>query len=442
VLHKRHAARATVPGALLAFLLLAGPDPARGQDPAAGKTFSTEEIEQLVAPIALYPDELLAQILMAATYPLEIVEARRWRTAHPELADAALATALEAKEWDASVKSLINLPDVLRMMDERLDWTQKLGNAFLAQEEEVMAAVQRLRKKAQEAGNLQTTDEQRVVVEREWIVIECCDPEVIYIPVYDPLVVYGPWWYPRYPPYRPWPHSYGSVLFSFTRGFFFGITWGYAWGGCDWPRRVVAIDVDRNSHRCPQIDRSRHKRHYEIRTGGRTRDGKGRWEHDPAHRRGVRYADPGSQRRFAPPVSRTAPAREAYRGRETPAARPPTARQPAPRSPTERPPAGGGRATQPRPPAGSRAPGAPTRPPAATERRTPSFPRTGSSPGAFGDYSRRSQVQQQSSRGLASRSSVSRSSDRRSSDRRPSDDRRTPSRGSGRSGGDRDRDRR
>ena len=142
---------------------------------------------------------------MASTYPLEVVQADRWAKQNEGLQGDALTKALEQKNWDPSVKSLVNFPQVLQMMGEELNWTQKLGDAFLAQQEEVMGTVQNLRKKAEAEDNLKTTKEQTVIVEKETqtIIIESADPKVVYVPTYNPTVVYGPWWYPSYPPYVP-----------------------------------------------------------------------------------------------------------------------------------------------------------------------------------------------------------------------------------------------
>src|SRR5512139_2832 len=192
--------------AWLLVLLLAAPPwvIAQGaQGAEESKTFKQEELDQMLAPIALYPDDLLTQILIASTYPLEIVQAARWTTQNKNLKGDALTQALEKQDWDASVKSLVNFPDVLSKMNEQLEWTQKLGDAFLAQQKQVMDTIQNLRKKAQQAGNLKTTEQQKVVVEKETIVIQPANPEVIYVPSYNPTVVYGGWWWPAYPPFPP-----------------------------------------------------------------------------------------------------------------------------------------------------------------------------------------------------------------------------------------------
>jgi hypothetical protein len=164
--------------AVFLALLLGAPQGVIAEGGSENKSFKQEELEQLVAPIALYPDSLMAQILMASTYPLEVVQAGRWAKKNKDLKGDALTAALEQQNWDPSVKSLVNFPQVLDMMSEKLDWTQKLGDAFLAQQKEVMDTVQKLRAKAEAEGNLKTTKEQKVVVEKETqtIVIESSSP--------------------------------------------------------------------------------------------------------------------------------------------------------------------------------------------------------------------------------------------------------------------------
>lgn len=163
--------------------------------------YREEELAQMLAPIALYPDALLSQVLMASTYPLEVIEADRWVRRNPELKDKSLEAALLSEAWDPSVKALCHFPSILALMSERITETTNLGNAFLAQEAEVMDMVQELRAKANAQGNLTTTSEQKVIVEKETIIIEPADPRVIYVPYYDPFYIYGSWWYPAYPPY-------------------------------------------------------------------------------------------------------------------------------------------------------------------------------------------------------------------------------------------------
>ena len=179
--------------AMFLFAVLVCVSAARAQDGAPAPQFKPEELEALVAPIALYPDALLAQVLMASTYPLEIVEAARWSKANPGLKEQALQDALQKQSWDPSVKSLAAFPTVLQMMNDKLDMTQKLGDAFLGQQKDVMAAVQRLRAKAQAAGNLKSGKEQTVASEQDGnstiIKIEPTQPDVVYVPSYSTTVV-------------------------------------------------------------------------------------------------------------------------------------------------------------------------------------------------------------------------------------------------------------
>lgn len=203
---------------LFIIFLLAVPMPVMSQDseeatPSA--IFTKEELAQMLAPIALYPDSLLAQILMASTYPLEVIEADRWIKQNPGLTGSSLDEALKNTNWDPSVQSLCYFPTILGMMSEHITQTTTLGNAFLAQQKDVMDMIQELRAKAQEQGNLQPTTEQEIVVDNGDISIEPSNPEVIYVPEYDPLCVYGPWWYPAYPPY-----FWGPVPISGCLSFF------------------------------------------------------------------------------------------------------------------------------------------------------------------------------------------------------------------------------
>ena len=176
----------------LAVICLALPASLFAQQ-APAKVFKQEELDQLLAPIALYPDDLLTQILMASTYPLEVVQAERWAKQNKSLKGDALKAALEKQTWDDSVKALVPFPDVLTMMSEKLEWTQKLGDAFLAQQKDVMDTVQKLRRKANEAGNLKSSKEQEVKKEGDIIIVEAANPQVVYVPAYNPTVVYGAW---------------------------------------------------------------------------------------------------------------------------------------------------------------------------------------------------------------------------------------------------------
>jgi hypothetical protein len=217
-----------------------------GEKPdAQPSTFSKEQLEQIVAPIALYPDGLLAQILMAATYPLEVVEAARWVQRYPNLKPDKLEAELKNKTWDPSVKSLCGFADVLKRMNDNLDWTQDLGDAFLGQKSELMDSVQNMRRKAYDSGNLKTSKELKITEQPDKIiVIEQAQPEVVYVPTYYPTVVYGAWSYPAYyyPPMYPPPPA-GAAWFGFAAG----VVWGAAiWGGCSWGWGSTNVDIDIN----------------------------------------------------------------------------------------------------------------------------------------------------------------------------------------------------
>ena len=200
-----------------------------------------EQMDQLVAPIALYPDSLVAQILAASTFPEQIVEANRWVQANPNLQGDTLAKAVDQQPWDPSVKALTAFPSVLGNMDKNLSWTSSLGDAYYNQQQDVMDAVQVMRHRAEQAGNLKTTPQQTVTTQDSTVIIQPADPDVIYVPAYDPWVVYGgpigPWpgWYP-YP--GIW---YGGPYLSFGVGFGIGFYGGFGWGwnswGFDWHHR-------------------------------------------------------------------------------------------------------------------------------------------------------------------------------------------------------------
>ncbi len=196
---------------------------------------SQAQLEALVAPIALYPDALVSQVLMAATYPLEVGEASNWAKANSKLKGDALNKALQQQTWDASVKSLVSFPPVLEMMGAQLSWTQQLGNTVLAQQSETMSAIQALRAKAKQAGSLQSNSQQTVTTQgsgsSQTIIIEPANPQVVYVPTYNPTVVYGAWAYPAYPPYAYYPPGYvaGTALLSFGVGMAVGAA---LWGGC------------------------------------------------------------------------------------------------------------------------------------------------------------------------------------------------------------------
>jgi hypothetical protein len=319
---RRLAGHALALGAALAAATW--PLDARGQEPpqdaaaapaaaAAGDdepAFTQEQLEQMLAPLALYPDDLLSQILMACTYPLDIVQADRWVKAHADLKGDEPAKALEQEDWDPSVKSLVAVPDLLALLSEKLDWTQQLGDAFLAQPKDVMDTVQSLRGRAKENGHLESDANQTVDVTQagssQTIVIESSDPEVIYVPVYETTVVYGTWPYPAYPPYPYYPPAWrtGAAIAI-------GFAWGYAWGHCDWHGGDVDVDINRNTNINRNIDRSKYRQ-----PGSGLRDGQGAWKHDPQRRGSVPYRDTATAKRFDGVSSKQAAAsREAFRGR-------------------------------------------------------------------------------------------------------------------------------
>jgi len=282
--------------------LPAAPPPAAAVP--AQPAFSVERLDQLVAPIALYPDPLLIQVLIASTYPLEVVEADRWRQQRKDLKDAALDKALEDKDWDPSVEGLTHFPDLLKRMSDNLDWTKDLGDAFLAQRDAVLDAVQRMRSQAEKAGTLKTTKEQvvtrEVVKEKETIVIQPASPQVVYVPTYPPAA-YGTAYAPA--PYYPavWGYTPGQMatasLLSFGVGVGVGALIG---GGCDWNDHHVTVNNNyygggggggkggnTNSNNTVNINKNNEFNRTNVKTGNR--EG---WKHDPTHRRNVGYRDP------------------------------------------------------------------------------------------------------------------------------------------------------
>jgi len=270
---------------LVGLLILGVTTPPILAQEAATPILPPSQLDQMLAPIALYPDPLVAQILMASTYPLEVVDASRWLKdpANAALSGDQLAAALQQQGWDGSVKSLVPFPQVVEMMDYRLDWTQNLGNAFLAQQGDVMDSVQRLRHRAQSARHLSSGPQEVVSSQGQSIIIEPADPRMLYVPAYDPAIVYGYWPYPGQPPvfFPPWS---GTVLVG---GFAFGVGlsvlapfWG--WGGPDWGHRNIHVDAARYTtinHDHPSI------------AGGV-------WQHDSNHRQAVPYRGATVRARF------------------------------------------------------------------------------------------------------------------------------------------------
>jgi hypothetical protein len=290
--------------------------PARAQDGTATGAAQVQtpaeeplpqgHIEQLVAPIALYPDPLLSQVLMASTYPLEVVEAARWSQNNSTAKGEALQDAMQQQPWDPSVKALTAVPQTLQMMSDKLDWTQQLGDAFLAQQQAVLSAVQKLRAEAQATGNLQSTPQQVVTLAAapagvavsgmgQAIVIEPVNPDVYYVPVYNPAAVYGAWDYPSYPPFYWSPPGFvASNVVSFAAGVAVGTA---IWGNCDWWHNNVVINVNRFNV----------FNHTNINVTNNI------WTHDPAHRGGVPYRNASLAARFGD--ANNAAARETFRDR-------------------------------------------------------------------------------------------------------------------------------
>jgi hypothetical protein len=329
--------------------------PAQGTYASASTPLlSTAQLDQLTAPIALYPDPLVGQILTAATYPLEIVEAHRWLQdpANAALRGAALTAALQQKSWDISVKSLVPFPQLLEEMDRDLEWSEQLGDAFLAQQGEVMDSIQRLRHKAAAVGSLSSTPAQTVTTDDQDIEIEPADPGVVYVPYYDPDVIYGPWPWPDLPPMffvEPPGLLPGSGLWiGFGAGYpILAPFWG--WDSWNWPQ------------------------HYFGWTPGRAPGHGGAWSHDPVHRHGVPYRDNGVAARFQ---VRSETAQRDVRG-------------------------------YPAPTAGERSvPGSRPNPPTSTREAAarPATPSSRPAPPAFESYGGGAQVREESARGAGSRS--------------------------------------
>src|SRR6516162_1725006 len=305
------------------------PPPEGAQQPPqpAAQQLGRAELENLVAPIALYPDDLVAQILTASTYPIEVVQAERWVSAHSNVHGDALQDAMQREQWDPSVKGLTAVPQVLTMMNDKLDWTQQLGEAFLAQPNDVSNAIQQLRAKAQANGNLKSSDKIRVSTvapqgppppplapepvgvdaallppppPAEYIAIEPVDPGVYYVPIYDPYVVYGPWLWPAYAPFYWYPPGYvfGAAVIGFSVGFFVGSAlwchynwgggWGSGWGG-GWGSPVT-INVTQYN----QFNRTN------IVAGS---NGAANWQFNPAHRGTVSFQSATLRQQFGGPTT-------------------------------------------------------------------------------------------------------------------------------------------
>jgi uncharacterized protein DUF3300 len=281
-----------------------------------------DQLDSLVAPIALYPDSLLSQTLVASTYPLEIIQLQQWLDRNQDLAanQQKLAAAVEKQPWDPSIQAMAALPDVVKRLADDIQWTTDLGNAFLAQQTDVMDAIQRMRSKAKTKGSLQSNEQQRVEVQvvesKQVIVIEQANPEVVYVPSYDPLYVWGapvyPYPYIYYPPYYgAW---YTAAAISFGVGITMGFFWGGGWGwGCGWGGGDININRNNNFNRNTNIGGG--NRVNPLGGGNRGNLGSGnrgnlgggnrvnplggnRWQHDPSHRGGTPYSDRATADRF------------------------------------------------------------------------------------------------------------------------------------------------
>ena len=264
---------------------------ATAQSSSNQQLLSAEQLDQLVAPIALYSDPLLAEVLMASTYPLEVVQADRWAKSHRSLKGDALTDALAKESWDDSVKSLARVPTVLSMMSDKLDWTQKLGDAVLAQQADVMNAVQHLRARAQSNGKLELNSQQTVNVKTEnqqqYIVIEPASPNEIYVPYYQPAVVYGAWPYPAYPPlyFAPPPGYVTASALAAGVAFGAGVAVGHAvWGSCNWGGHNINVVNNKSVN---------------INNFNRNEANFTEWQHNAEHRHGVRYNNDAVRQQFA-----------------------------------------------------------------------------------------------------------------------------------------------
>jgi hypothetical protein len=268
------------------------PQQPTGADAEKASKIPNDQLDSLVAPIALYPDPLLAQVLVASTYPLEIVQLQQWLDKHKDLKDKALTEAVQKQDWDPSIQAMAVLPDVVKHLSENIKWTTDLGNAFLAQQSDVMDAVQRMRVKAKDTGNLKSTEQQKVekkVVEsKSVIVIEPAKPEVIYVPSYDPVVVYGA-------PVYPYPTGYyaAGMALSFGVGMMMGAAWGGGWGwNAGWGGNNVYINHNNNFV-------SHYNRQNVNRAGNQPARGNSTWNHNPQHRGGAPYSNRATANKYA-----------------------------------------------------------------------------------------------------------------------------------------------
>jgi len=259
-----------------------------------------DQLDSLVAPIALYPDPLLAQVLAASTYPLELVQLQQWLAKHKDLKDKALAEAVQKENWDPSVQAMAGLPDVVKQLVENIQWTSELGNAFLAQQSGVMDAVQRMRAKAKDAGKLQSNEqmkvETKVVESKSVVVIEQSNPQVVYVPSYDPVVVWGAPPVYAYPPvvYPPGYYAAGAAI-SFGVGVAMGAMWSGGWGyGAGWGGNNN-ININNNNN---FVKNNNSRNNIGNSVGSGNRGGGNSWQHNPQHRGGAPYGDRSTANKF------------------------------------------------------------------------------------------------------------------------------------------------
>ena len=305
------------PGDTLVYAQQQASPPATSSAPKSAP-IPADQLDSLVAPIALYPDPLLAQVLAASTYPLEIIKLQRWLAQNSNLTDKQLADAVAKQPWDASVQAMAALPDVVKRLGDDIGWTADLGNAFLAQQADVMDAIQRMRKKAQEKGTLKTTEQQKVettVVEnKSVIVIEQANPQVVYVPSYDPEIVYGAAIYPYPSIYYPsWGYYAAGAALAFGAGVMMGAFWGGGWGwGCGWGSNNININnnFNRNSNinggnrnnigngNRPSNQPARGGNGLGNRASTLPAGGRSTWQHNPEHRGGTPYRDRATADRF------------------------------------------------------------------------------------------------------------------------------------------------
>jgi hypothetical protein len=320
--------------ALLCALLLAPGDtmlyawPAQPQDASAdqaGPPIPNDQLDSLVAPIALYPDPLLSQVLVASTYPLEIIQLQQWLLKNGTLKGDALTTAVQKQDWDPSIQAMAVLPDVVKRLADDITWTTDLGNAFLAQQSDVMDAVQRMRAKAQKAGNLksneQMTVETKVVEKQTVVVIQQTNPQVVYVPMYSPVVVYGPPIYPYPPIYYPPPSYYAAgAVFAFGVGIAIGAAYHGGWGyGCGWGHSYNSIHINVNNNYV------RHYNNTNINVNRNNinnvnRGGNNTWQHNPQHRGGTPYSNKATANKYGGTTRGDSMATRQANARQQPAA--------------------------------------------------------------------------------------------------------------------------